>query len=298
MKSAALKTMFAAAIACAVSLYAVHKPALADSPNDVWEKTLSRISSVKDYQCVLHVFIWDTPTAIKLNPKNDEGKDNREYWYTYKLDMKWKKPGYNLFTVLAADNPGADIATKTIKRAPGSQVVFGFKDNKNLYSKFPKSGDPVMDKQTAKNIFFMPAIAFEGARRIGFNHNIHTMQDYIERYFKSGRVAADTAPLTAKKNFQFDPAKKKLDYDEEKLPGQFIRLTMTPSDPNKNLGVTREVMYINPSTMIPAQIETYEGDRIVMCMYLENFRANIGLENSLWEDFFKNTQIFNPTGGK
>jgi hypothetical protein len=285
---------------CVVILLAVSAPpARSESFREVWDKTMDKIQSIKDYQCILNAFIWNTPTAIKYRPKNSDGKTNVGNWYIFKVDMTWKEPGYSLSRILAADNPGKDLATKQTKKKPGTQIVYGFKDKTDLYGKFPKVGDPVIDKQVEKHIFHLPVAAFEGARPdLGFNQNIKTMAERINEDAKGARVEVDTVPMPGKKDFSFDAEKNKLSYESEASQKPFYRITIYPKTPAVILGATKEIIYINPATMLPAQLETYEGDKLVVILSIEDLSINTGVDDSLWKEYFKGATIYSPTGGK
>lgn len=283
---------------CLILLLAVSAPpARSESFKDVWDKTMDKIQSIKDYQCILNAFLWNTPAAIKYRPKNSDGKPNVENWYIFKVDMTWKEPGYTLARILAADNSGIDLATKQIKKKPGTQIVYGFKDKTDLYGKFPKVGDPVIDKQVEKHIFHLSVTAFEGARPdLGFDQNIKTMAARLDEDAKGAKVEFDMVPMPIKKNFSFDS--NKLSYESETSQKPFYRVTIYPKNPADVLGATKEIIYINPATMLPAQLETYEGDKLVVILSLEDLRINTGVDDSLWKEYFKGATVYSPAGGK
>ncbi len=270
----------------------------AESDMDIWNKAVKKIMAVKDYQCQLHVFIWNTPEAIKHKPMNSEGKENKEYWYIYDLDMKWKEPGYVHVRVVRADNPGTDLATKQIKKKPGTQIVFGYKDDTDIYGKFPKTGDPVIDKQVEKHIFHMPASAFEGTRpELGFNSNIKSITNYLCHYNKDGKISMEVTAMPEKLNLNFDPDEGSVKYDLKQTSRKYYKFTMIPDDPKKHVGTTREFVYIDMDTLMPMQFEVYENDRLVVVFNIEGLETDIGLSDSLWENYFKGAAVFSPTGG-
>ncbi|MFA6447851.1 MAG: hypothetical protein WCX65_00145 [bacterium] len=258
-----------------------------------------KISRIKDYQCVLNTFNVDTPTAIKYRPKASDGRVFPENWSTIRIEMTWKEPGYSYVKVLSADNSGQDLAARQVKKKPGTQIVFGYKDKKDIYGKFPKSGDPAIDKQLDKRIFHMPIAAFEIPRSIiGYHQNVKTVMAFLDSYFKSGKVTLDEAPMPMKKNLSYNPDNKSLKFDIEKTSRPFYRLTMIPGSVADNIGVTKDIVYINPTSLLPAQIESYEGDRLVMVLSIEDLQVNTGIDDSLWVSYFKGAQIFSPGNSK
>ncbi|HOX29093.1 MAG TPA: hypothetical protein PLQ76_08085, partial [bacterium] len=214
----------------------------------------------------------------------------------------WKEPGYSMIEVLGADNSGIDMASKQIKKKPGTQVVFGYKDKKDIYGKFPKVGDPVLDKQLSKRIFHMSVTALEGSRpEVGYYQNIKTITAMFAKIISKGKLSLQNAPVELKRDFNYDPEAKKLSFSSAKTPKAFYKLTFLPSNTNETGGVTKLVIIVNPDTYMPAQIEEYEGAQLVVIMSIADLKTNAGVNDDLWESYFKGAVIFsgeNQTGGK
>jgi outer membrane lipoprotein-sorting protein len=290
-----MKKLYIAVIAALIAVNAAGGAARAESAKAVWEKINAKLAEVKDYTCILNTFNIDTPTAIKYKPKASDGRPYTEKWDTLKLEMTWKEPGYMYAKVDAADNPGLELAARQIKKKPGTQVVFGYKDKTDIYGKFPKSGDPALDKQIEKHIFHMPFVALESPHAIfGYNQSVKTIMAYFGRYFSKGKVTLDQAPMPAKKNISFNTATKAVDFSVEKSERPFYRFTMVPNSVADNGGITKEILYVNPTSLFPAQIESYEGDRLVSIMNIEDLQVNAGIDDSLWVNYFKGAQMFSP----
>jgi len=285
-------------VLCALIAVSVAGAAKAENAKAVWEKMNAKLAQVKDYTCVLNTFNVDTPAAIKYKPKASDGRPFTEKWDAMKVEMMWKEPGYGYVKVLSADNPGLDLAARQVKKKPGTQVVFGYKDKTDIYGKFPKSGDPALDKQIDKHIFHMPSVALEAPRpMIGYTQNMKSVMAYMGRYFTKGKVTLDMAPMQIKKNPSYNASTKAVNFDVEDSDRPFYRFIMTPKSVAENIGVTKEILYVNPTSLFPAQIESYEGDRLVTLMSIEDLKVNTGLDDSLWANYFKGAQIFSP-GGK
>ena len=266
---------------------------------DIWKTTLERVSGLKDFRCILNVFLIDTPKVVASGLADTQEKAvpgsadiPARVWYTIRMEFIWKSPGYSYMKILDMNTQGIDFATKHMKERPGTVLVFGYRDEKYIYGKFPLTGNPQLDEQISNNVFRTPVESYEAYRGgRSFGESMRTVAGRLSRYFATGTVILRREEAELKSALDYSEQEGTLSYESERSGGLRYRFIFVPEDPADNKGITKEVLWVDPTTYLPLQWEAYEGDRLVLNISAEKFEANSGVSDKLWEQFFENAVI-------
>jgi len=288
-------------IAAIAVVAAVSGAAQAKTPKEIWDSMYKTWEQCNDVQGIVSLFVYYPDSIKQYFPTLDvELKDNAEGWRYQVFEYTWKKPRMIHIKYALGRNIGKDMVGKLLESKPGTRIVFGVKDNTNIYAKFPPTGDIAIYKQIEKQIFYVPynSDAYSAALLGGLNF-AGTLDDVMKNkkhYFDDGKITvAEVKERPQKVDFSLVGGKTK--FNQKSVPGGFYMMTFTPKNAAKNKGIDKEIVYINKQNSFPEQLEVYHKGMLVACFMIDNVKMNQNMDNSLWDSFYKGAKIM-PSSAK
>ncbi|MEW5945175.1 MAG: hypothetical protein AB1742_03155 [bacterium] len=307
----------------------VAAPAAADQGAEVrkiWQEIRRRWDrDINTYST--SIFSWAYRTQYYIDhlppgelPKNKDEKLEEDWVYRI-YGVKARKPN---LVLLSYDFSGHEHLERgslidravayTLKYIPGTLLNYGFKDEENVYARFPlvstkevfKMDIPIVWRAamtavviaSRNEVYWKPLDEMKDPRGsrltdVIIGETMNRFEHYFNIHDGSIEATLSKAPRISKEDYVLGGdgwlTLKKGAMDGN--PQDLLILTFIDNDEKRCRGINRRVAFIDPEIPMFVGLQEYELDKLVSVYHFYDLKLNDDLPESLWSDYFKGRSV-------